>query len=121
MKTLINQTQAIIQLEISHVLEEYPHHPYQQLFANPDRRQELIAYVLNHVSSIYSCIDVEPTYFSGYEKPDFISSTPFPTIVALTIETLVHRGIRVLLDRNASLHEIPEVSESNRMASSWFG
>jgi hypothetical protein len=46
MKTLVNQTQAIVQMEISQVLEEYSH---QQVFANPDRRQHMLA-ALNHVN-----------------------------------------------------------------------
>jgi hypothetical protein len=49
MKTLINQTQAIDQMEISQVLEEYPYHPYQYIFSNSDRHQHMLA-ALNHVN-----------------------------------------------------------------------
>jgi hypothetical protein len=49
MKTLVNQTQAIVQMEISQVLEEYPHHLHQQVFANLDRHQHMLA-ALNHVN-----------------------------------------------------------------------
>ncbi len=120
MKTLINQTQAIVQMEISQVLEEYPHHPYQQVFANPDRRQDLTAYVLNHVANIYTSIDLEAAHrFSDDRYPS--SPTAFPTVVGLTVEAIVHRGINVLLNQDVVHHEIPDVMDSGRMASSWFG
>jgi hypothetical protein len=121
MKTLINQTQAIIQLEISQALETYPHHPYQQVFANPDRRQDLTVYVLNHMSSVYSNIDLDAAYHHQNDRSSISSPIPFPTSVGLIIESLVHRGIRYLINQNVTLHEVPSVVDSGRMASSWFG
>lgn len=120
MKTLINQTQAIVQMEISHVLEEYPHHPYQQVFANPDRRQDLLAYVLTNVANIYSSIDLEAAH--RFSDDRYASSpTNFPTVVGLTIEGIVHRGINMLINQEDVHHTIPNVMDSGRMASSWFG
>ncbi len=121
MKTLINQTQAIVQIEISQALEEYPHHPHQQIFSNPDRRQELTAYVLNHISSIYTSIDVEAADRFSDARDTSTSPTAFPTVVGLTIEAIVHRGIKVLLNQNVINHEVPSIVDSGRMASSWFG
>ncbi len=121
MKTLINQTQAIVQMEISQVLEEYPHHPYQQVFSNPDRRQDLTAYVLNHVSSIYTSIDLEAADRFSDARDTSQNPTSFPTVVGLTIEAMVHRGINILLNQDVMNHEIPDVMDSGRMASSWFG
>jgi Late competence development protein ComFB len=121
MKTLINQTQAIVQMEISQVLEEYPHHPYQQVFANPDRRQDLTAYVLNHISSIYTSIDLEAAHRFSDDRDTSSAPTAFPTVVGLTIEAMVHRGINILLNQDVMNHEIPDVMDSGRMASSWFG
>jgi hypothetical protein len=120
MKTLINETQAIVQMEISQVLEGYPHHPHQQVFANPDRRQDLTAYVLNHVRSVYTSIDLEASHrFSG----EITASAPtaFPNAVGLTIEKFIHQGIRDLFNQNTLVQEVPSQMESGRMASSWFG
>jgi hypothetical protein len=120
MKTIINHTQIIIQMEISHILEEYPHHPHQKLFANPDRRQDLLVYVLNHINSRYTSTDVEAAHRFRNGLDDS-NPTAFPAIVGSTIESLIHSGIRVILNQNTVIHEIPEVIDSSRMASSWFG
>jgi hypothetical protein len=107
MKTLINETYAIIQMEISQALESYPH-SYQEVFANPDRRQDLTAYVLNHVGSIYTSLDVEAAHrfscdrFGNDQFSDdrFASTTTtFPMVVILTIENAIHQGVMALLSQ----------------------
>lgn len=52
-KSIVNLTIPWVVAEIEQVLETYPHHPYQQAFANPDLRQELIAYVLTRIHNVY--------------------------------------------------------------------
>ncbi|MCY7407197.1 MAG: late competence development ComFB family protein [Alkalinema sp. CAN_BIN05] len=111
MNTLINQTQSIIQREINEVLETYPHHPYQQIFAHPDHRQELVAYVLNHVPSIYTSVDITSHEFT-------LAS---PTAILVNVETTIHRGISQLLRGQSLEHEVPSISDPSLMASNWFG
>ncbi len=111
MNTLINQTQSIIEREISEVLETYPHHPYQQIFAHPDRRQELVAYVLNRVPSLYTSVDIT--------SPEFTLASP--TAILVNVETTIHRGISQLLRGQSLEQEVPNIKDSNLMASNWFG
>lgn len=110
MNTLINQTQSIIDREISEVLETYPPHPYQQLFAHPDRRQELVAYVLNHVPSLYTSVDIT--------SPEFRLASP--TAILVNVETTIHRGINQLLRGQSLELEFPNISDPSFMASNWF-
>ena len=111
MNTLINQTQSIIEREINEILETYPHHPYQQIFAHPDRRQELVAYVLNRVPSLYTSVDIT--------SPEFTLASP--TAILVDVETTIHRGVSQLLRGQSFEQEIPSIKDSSRMASNWFG
>ena len=107
MNTLINQTQSIIEREISEVLETYPNHPYQQIFAHPDRRQELLAYVLNRVPSLYTSVDIT--------SPEFMLASP--TAILVNVETTIHRGISQLLRGQSFEHKVPSIKEPSLMAS----
>ncbi len=111
MNTLINQTQSIIEREISEVLETYPNHPYQQIFAHPDHRQELVAYVLNRVPSLYTSVDIT--------SPEF--TLPSPTAILMNVETTIHQGISQLLRGQSLKQEVPSISDPSLMASNWFG
>jgi len=111
MNTLINQTQSIIQRKINEVLETYPHHPYQQIFAHPDHRQELVAYVLNRIPSIYTSVDTT--------SPEFTLASP--TAILVNVETTIHRGISQLLRGQSLEHKVPSISDPSLMASNWFG
>ncbi len=111
MNTLINQTQSIIHREICEVLETYPHHPYQQIFAHPDHRQELVAYVLNRIPSIYTSVDIT--------SPEFALASP--TAILMNVETTIHHGISQLLRGQSIEHEVPSISDPRLMASNWFG
>lgn len=59
MTMVVNLTQQSIVGEIESVLNTYPSHPYQQAFAIPDLRQELITFVLNRIPSFYSIMSDE--------------------------------------------------------------
>lgn len=107
MNTLINQTQSIIEREISEVLETYPNHPYQQIFAHPDRRQELLAYVLNRVPSLYTSVDIT--------SPEFMLASP--TAILVNVETTIHRGISQLLRGQSFEHKVSNISAPSLMAS----
>jgi hypothetical protein len=101
MNTLINQTQSLIHQKINEVLETYPHHPYQQIFAHPDHRQKLVAYVLNRIPSTYTSIDITSHEFT-------LAS---PTAILVNAETTIHRGISQFLRGQFLQHEVPRISD----------
>lgn len=113
-KTIVNLTLPVVVEQIETVLEAYPDRPYQQAFAIPDLRQELIAYVLSRVSNYYTVVEeqltqVQPAICSLEQK--------------LQIETLVTRGIQDILQQHWewSIHRLPSVLESGLAPSHWFG
>ncbi len=67
MKTVVNLTQQSVLGEIESVLDTYPYQPYQQAFAIPDLRQELIAFVLSRIPCLYSTMS-EGVPFAETEK-----------------------------------------------------
>jgi hypothetical protein len=112
MQTLIDQTHAIIQMEIDQVLEEYPYAPYRQAFTEPDRHQALTDYILTHISKLYANIDIAASHL--HRKNSCIVPDPnlFPTAVGLTIEILIHQGIQEILHENTAIEK-----PSNRVCS----
>lgn len=113
MKTVVNLTEQLIVSEIEAVLDSYPHHPYQQAFAIPDLRQELVTYVLNRLPSggMYAV-----------KEREWSSHQPC-TARRLEIEKLLHQGIQEILEQRSDWisHHIPNVVEAGREPSHWFG
>ncbi|UBF27162.1 hypothetical protein K9N68_04130 [Kovacikia minuta CCNUW1] len=56
-RTIVNLVTPVVMRETEEVLSTYSDHPYQQAFANPDLRQELIAYVLSRAPGSYVVLD----------------------------------------------------------------
>jgi len=115
-KKVVNLTAPTIVEEIESVLETYPDHPYQRAFAIPDLRQELIAYVLNRISSCYVAVDES--------KPPAIESNSIPAPeTSECMEVLIYQGIRQILNENEDLvsHQIPEETDPCFSPSHWFG
>ncbi|PIG93743.1 hypothetical protein [Gloeocapsopsis sp. IPPAS B-1203] len=116
-KTIVNLTLPILLEEIELALNQYPHHPYQQAFSNPDFRQELIAYVLSRVFSKYVVVDDEKRQHTDlkkmYYKPDQKQER----------EAYIHEGIHYLVDKYAEYvyHHIPSEVNSGSIPSNWFG
>ncbi|PPS44060.1 hypothetical protein [Chroococcidiopsis sp. TS-821] len=116
-KTIVNLTLPILIEEIEFALNQYPHHPYQQAFANPDLRQELIAYVLSRVLSLYVVVDEEKQqridFQHMYHKPEQKKER----------EAYIHEGIHYLIDKYAEYvhHHIPAEINSESTPSNWFG
>ncbi len=54
-RTIVNLLELEVSKEIEAVLSTYSNHPYQQAFAIPDIRQELIAYVLSRAPVLMWC------------------------------------------------------------------
>jgi Late competence development protein ComFB len=87
-KTLVNLTMPFVVREIEDLLEKYPHHSYQEAFANPDFRQNLIAYTLNRIPNHYITVDEK-------EKEYLINSNCLEQTVH--IKAIIHRGIEQIL------------------------
>ncbi|MGA7932122.1 MAG: hypothetical protein WCA35_00945 [Kovacikia sp.] len=114
-KAILNLTVPTVVAEVEQILETYPHHPHQQLFANPDVRQELIAFVLTHIHNVYGTID-EAEHIEG----DLEEVNPAETWIQS--EAFIHQGIHDILQRHqaSAEHQIPE-EEGYLTASHWFG
>ncbi|WP_017655138.1 late competence development ComFB family protein [Fortiea contorta] len=116
-KSLVNLTNQLVTQEIERVLETYPHHPYQEIFANPDFRQNLIVYVLNRIPNYYvSVSQEEQALISGDYLHQYLGYLS-------QIEAIIRQGIEDILREESEairLH-IPEITNPALMASDWFG
>lgn len=116
-KTLVNLTHSAAIAEIETVLDSYPEHPYQQAFANPELRQELVAYVLSRIKCSYSAVDEQQVPLCTYEFPGAYFEQQ------IQIENLIHQGICCILQEKAdwvNCH-IPESVQCGLEPSHWFG
>ncbi|MBU7582185.1 MAG: hypothetical protein KAF91_04625 [Nostoc sp. TH1S01] len=117
-KTLVNLTITVVVQELESILETYPHHPYQEAFANPDMRQTLIAYILSRIPNQYITVDAA-------DKPEFICSESLCRSLERTlhIESIIRQGIeKVLGEQVQDIHRyIPEAVDPSLVASHWFG
>lgn len=116
-KTIVNLTLPILVEEIELALNQYPHHPYQQAFSNPDLRQELIAYVLSRISSLYVVVDEEKQQRAASQK------THHKPEQKQEREAYIHEGIHYIIDKYAEYvyHHIPSATDSGFTPSNWFG
>lgn len=116
-KTVTNLTIPTILAKVEEILETYPHHPYQQAFANPDIRQELIAYVLTRIHNEYGAIE---------ETEEWLIEADITREVFLgesDTDDIVHQGIHHILEQNQETvrQHIPEEEDPRSMPSHWFG
>lgn len=92
--TVFNLTLAVVSDEIElieTVLETYPNHPYQQAFAAPDWREQLIDYVLSRI----------PTSYKVSEGTELDPKSVHCCLERrLQIEALLYQGIWQLLQQN---------------------
>lgn len=99
-KKLINLTLPIVIEEIEGMLETYPHAPYREILSDPDRREELIAYVLSRVPNTYSVAE-------EIGENSFIESIPHFLARSLElrvqIESAIQQGIKRLLSGSSTL------------------
>jgi hypothetical protein len=117
-KTIVNITITLVLKHLENILETYPHHPYQEAFANPDIRQTLIAYILSRIPNQYITLDQA-------EKPELFCSESLYRSLETTshIESIIHEGIeKVLHEQVENVHRyIPEAVDPGLVASHWFG
>lgn len=116
-KTIINLDLPFILSAIEEVLETYPHHPYQEAFAHPARRQDLIAYVLDRVMSSYVAVEDEEL---SVRALSLLTSCLDRTAC---IESTIHQGIATIMQQQSEqiYRQIPEIVAPNCSPASWFG
>jgi hypothetical protein len=116
-RTIINLLNSAIANEVEEVLSGYADHPYQQAFAMPELRQELIAYVLSRAPGSYVVMDDQEETLSHWQA---LQSLSIPREI---IHNWIHEGIQHILVRHAETIEqhIPEVDDPRLAPSHWFG
>jgi hypothetical protein len=92
-KSIVNLTMPLVVSEMEQVLEAYPPYPEQQIFADSDLRQELIAYVLTRIPNKHVAVEA-----SG-ESASAAEAIFHPMEIKLKIEDFIHQGIRHILQK----------------------
>jgi hypothetical protein len=125
MKTVVKLTQQSVICEIESVLDTYPYQPYQQAFAIPDLRQELISFVINRLPSVNSQFDDQEILLNKDEKEDFfhhkLSRNPLEQ--KLYLQNLIHQGIFAIIQQKSEWisNHLCETVQPGCQPSSWFG
>lgn len=125
MKTVVNLTQESVLGEIENVLDTYSYHPYQQAFAIPTLRKELISFVLSRIPCFYTAISdeiLEPP--SGEQESKLNRKLPrSPLERQLHLQNLIHQGIYSILQEKSDWisHHLCESVEPGCEPSHWFG
>lgn len=116
--SLTNLKQSLVTEEIETVLDNYPHHPYQQAFAAPHLRHQLTAYVLNQVPAEYRIIEDQQELGEIASFQEGCSG-----LERCHVEALIRRGIQHVLQENAdwACRHIPETEGAGDAPSHWFG
>lgn len=116
--SIANLKLPLVAEQIEDVLDNYPHHPYQQAFAAPHLRQKLLAYVLSQIPAAYQVVEDQS---SPEQSNSFLEKCS--TVEHLHIEALVRRGIQQILRENAewASRHIPEEVNPSDAPSHWFG
>ncbi|OYD93779.1 hypothetical protein CDG76_17525 [Nostoc sp. 'Peltigera membranacea cyanobiont' 210A] len=124
MKMVVNLTQQSIVGEIESVLNTYPSHPYQQAFAIPDLRQELITFVLNRIPSFYSIMSDEQIPAEAKQGSLAYYKLPRkPLEQQLNLQNLIHQGICLIVQEKSDWisHRVCETVQPACEPSHWFG
>ncbi|BAB75386.1 MAG TPA: hypothetical protein DEF48_00190 [Nostoc sp. UBA8866] len=124
-KTVVNLTQQSVLGEIENVLDTYPYHPYQQAFAIPDLRQELIAFVLNRIPCLYSAISDEQLLIPSCEQESWWNNKlpRSPLEQQQHLQRLIHQGIYSIFQEKSDWisHHLCESVQVGCEPSHWFG
>jgi hypothetical protein len=116
-KSIVNLTIPLVVAEVEKALKTYPHYPYQQLFANPDLHQELVAYVLTRIHSVYVAVD------EGEKIANDIETISDSTETQACLESFIHQGIHYILQQHQALASFPMPAKNDGYlpVSHWFG
>lgn len=116
-QTIVNLTLPIVTDKIDDILAAYPLYEYRQVFAVPELRQKLTAYVLARLPVVYVTVDSSTAH--GLES----SGRCYSSDQHDQINQLIHQGIDALLGRPEiwRCSPGPERAEAEPIPSSWFG
>ncbi len=116
MKTAVKLTSQSVAGEIEKVLDTYAYNPYQQAFAIPDLRQELLDYVVSCIPSIDSDRVVENSSIN-YKCPRN------PLEVELHLQNLINQGIHSIVQKKSDWISrcLSNTLETSYEPSHWFG
>jgi hypothetical protein len=116
-KTIVNLLISVVASEVEEILDTYDDHPYQQAFAIPEMRQELIAFVLSHLPSSYTVID------ESLDSHPYTSITQVSESERHAIRHQIHEGIQHILNQYGGTisHHIPETDQPGLAPTHWFG
>jgi hypothetical protein len=117
-RTIVNLMTSVVAGEAEEVLSTYSNHPYQQAFAIPDMRQELIAYVLSRTAGSYAVLDEN----NQRQSENFPSLQP-SLGDKQAIQAWIHQGIHHVFERHSETitKHIPEEDDPRLAPSHWFG
>lgn len=116
-QTIVNLTLPIVTDKIDNILAAYPLYEYRQVFAVPELRQKLTAYVLARLPVVYVTMDSSTA--GDMTSPGQCYSSDQHS----QINQLIHQGIEALLGRPEvwQRRPSPERVEAEPIPSSWFG
>jgi hypothetical protein len=122
MKTVVKLTQECVIGEIESMLHTYPYQPYQQVFAIPDLRQQLISFVINHLPGFDSRVSESQQDNSLNETVNHkLSRNPLEQ--KLHLQNLIHKGIFSVMQAEADFisKHLCEAVHPGYQPSNWFG
>lgn len=125
MKTVVDLTHQSVISQIESALDTYPYHPYQQAFASPDLRQELINFVLNRIPCFDSSISEEQVSSPDTERVSLLNyklpRNPFEQ--ELHLQSLIHQGICSIIQEKSDLmsSQLQEIVQPVCEPANWFG
>jgi hypothetical protein len=124
MKTVVKLTHQSVIGEIESVLDTYPYHPYQQAFAIPDLRQELILFVLNQIPAFSSTISEEQIAIDSEKDSAFKYKLQYkPLEQQIQLQNLIHQGIYTIIQAKSDWlsNQLCKTVEVGCEPSCWFG
>ncbi|MBD2568515.1 hypothetical protein [Anabaena lutea] len=125
MTTAVKLTHKSVIGEIESVLDTYPYQPYQQVFAIPDLRQELISFVINRLPGFYSETSDSQTTLADDKKDSCLNNklSRNPLEQQLHLQNLIHQGIfSIIQEKGDSIsHQLCETVQLGSQPSHWFG
>lgn len=116
-QTIVNLTLPIVTDKIDDILAAYPLYEYRQVFAVPELRQKLTAYVLARLPVVYVAMDSSDACNVGASGHCYSSDQHDQ------INRLIHQGIDALLGRPEvwPRRTTAELVEAEPIPSNWFG
>lgn len=125
MKTVVNLTTQSVLGEIENVLDTYAYYPYQQVFAIPDLRQELIDYVLSRIPCFYSAISDEQLSLKSCDTESVLNRKLLrsPLEQQQHLQRLIHEGVYSIFQKKSDWisQQLCQAVEIGCEPSHWFG